>query len=68
MKSGPGGSTLLKDLVKRSNMLRSEGFANSDVVHREMTPNMLDYVSAFLGELPIRRKPPLSPSRIRQSR
>jgi hypothetical protein len=59
VKSGPGGSTLLKDLVKRCNILRFEGFANSDVVHSEMSPNVLNYMSAFLGQLPIRREPPL---------
>jgi len=58
---GSGGespTSLLKDLIDRC-MLQFEGLANSNVVQWEMTPEILDYITAVLGEPPIVREPPL---------
>jgi len=55
---GENPNFFLRDLLDRC-MLRSRGFANSNVVQWEMTPEILDYITAVLGETPIVKESPL---------
>ena len=56
--AGENPNILLRDLIDRC-MLQSEDFANSNVVQWEMTPEILDYITAVLGEPPIVKESPL---------
>jgi len=58
-KSDTGNAMSLLDDVKTRRMLHFEGFANSDVVQWDSPTNVLDYITAALGQPPISKAPPL---------
>jgi len=58
-KSDIGNAMSLLDDVKERRMLHFEAFANSDVVPWDSPTNILDYITAALGQAPISKAPPL---------
>jgi hypothetical protein len=57
-KSDAANAMSLFDDIKTRRMLHFESFANSDVVQWDSPTNVLDYVTAALGQPPISKEPP----------